>query len=197
MIFVLIMHVATWHSDITFQMFLPDHHQGVGGEYRKDKEYLRLVARRIAEAQRVCFDAGLNMYVETHIQRVSEDPGAFVEIMVRSHWGQRCCTTVSNANSTLYILVSAELRPVSRPSSIDKTDLLAQEIAQREHGCYFELNGDLSHYLYRGFANDKGFMPAIMARYYPLHIDCTHLLIFNLVASWWNHSRRLVAVVGV
>eukprot|EP01043_Picozoa_sp_COSAG02_P032998 COSAG02_NODE_2230_length_9425_cov_5.740039_8_plen_417_part_00 len=70
-------------SDITFQMFLPDHHQGVGGEYRKDKEYLRLAARRIAEAQRVCFEAGLNMYVETHIQRVSEDPGAFVEIMVR------------------------------------------------------------------------------------------------------------------
>ena len=45
--------------------------------------YLRLAARRIAEAQRVCFDVGLNMYVETHIQRVSEDPGAFVEIMVR------------------------------------------------------------------------------------------------------------------
>ena len=41
--------------------------QGVGGEYRMDQEYLRLAAKRISEAQQVCFEEGMNMYVETHI----------------------------------------------------------------------------------------------------------------------------------
>ena len=65
------------------------------------------------------------MYVETHIQRVSEDPEAFVRMM---------------------------------------------QYAEQEHGCVFECNGDLSHYLYRGFANDKGYMPVIFSRVGHMHM---------------------------
>jgi len=65
------------------------------------------------------------MYVETHIQRVSEDPEAFVRMM---------------------------------------------QYAEQEHGCVFECNGDLSHYLYRGFANDKGYMPLIFSRVGHMHM---------------------------
>jgi hypothetical protein len=109
---------------ITFQMFLPPHHQAQGGAYRQDAAYCELVAARIAAAQRVCFDEGLNFYVETHIGRVSEDPSAFVQIF---------------------------------------------EAAHKQHGCYFEVNGDLSHYIYRGFAPDKGCMPEILGRVQHMH----------------------------
>ena len=52
--------------------------QRVGERHR-----VRLAASRIALAQSVVHGEGLNMYVETHIQRVSEDPEAFCKIMDR------------------------------------------------------------------------------------------------------------------
>ena len=36
---------------------------------------------RIKTLQDICFELGMNFYVETHIQRLSEDPEAFVTIM--------------------------------------------------------------------------------------------------------------------
>lgn len=39
---------------------------------------------RIADMQRVCFEEGVNFYVETHIFQISEDVGAFVDIMERA-----------------------------------------------------------------------------------------------------------------
>ena len=50
--------------------------------YRDDDAYLRRIANDIAKLQGVCFDLGLNFYVETHMDRLSEDLGAFCKIMV-------------------------------------------------------------------------------------------------------------------
>ena len=44
-----------------------------GGEYRKDEAYLNQCAQRIEQLQGLCFELGLNCYVETHIDRLSED----------------------------------------------------------------------------------------------------------------------------
>jgi len=84
----------------TFQIDLPVHHKGTGGAYRSDDAYLRLSAERVHGMQQVCFELGLNFYVETHVDRISEDPEAFCKIF------DYC------------------------PS-------------------YFEVNADISHYLYR------------------------------------------------
>ena len=45
--------------------------------------YLQQAADRIARLQSIAFELGLNFYVETHIDRVSEDPEAFCKIMDR------------------------------------------------------------------------------------------------------------------
>jgi len=65
---------------VTFQICLPPRHMNTGGAYRNDEAYLQLCAERIARLQRICFDHGLNFYVETHIDRVSEDVEAFCKI---------------------------------------------------------------------------------------------------------------------
>lgn len=44
-----------------------------GGTYRDDERYLERAAATIAALQRECFVAGLNFYVETHVDRLSED----------------------------------------------------------------------------------------------------------------------------
>lgn len=51
--------------------------------YRNDDAYLTLCARRIEQLQALCFELGLNCYVETHIDRLSEDLEAFGKIMDR------------------------------------------------------------------------------------------------------------------
>eukprot|EP01048_Picozoa_sp_COSAG05_P018035 COSAG05_NODE_2568_length_2888_cov_3.537469_1_plen_263_part_00 len=68
---------------ITFQICLPDRHMNTGGAYRNDEAYLALVAQRIQRLQETCFRHGLNCYVETHIDRVSEDVEAFCKIFDR------------------------------------------------------------------------------------------------------------------
>lgn len=92
---------------MTFQVFLPPPFLNTGGAYRADTAYLERTAQRIAMLQRIAFDEGMNCYIETHIDRISEDIQAFCEII------DRC--------------------PVD-----------------------FELNGDLSHYLYRGINQGAG-----------------------------------------
>ena len=80
----------------TFQIFLPPRHMNTGthssaataaaaaaaasisvrldptgGEYRNDEQYLTLCAQRIEKLQNLCWEVGLNCYVETHIDRLS------------------------------------------------------------------------------------------------------------------------------
>jgi sugar phosphate isomerase/epimerase len=84
----------------SFQIHLAEEHLETGGSYRDDPVYLQLCADRIAQLQRICFEEGLNFYVETHVLKISEDVYAFQEIMRRAP--------------------------------------------------YFEVNGDVSHYIFRG-----------------------------------------------
>lgn len=90
---------------VTFQLCLPQRHMNTGGAYRNDDAYLQLSAIRIAKLQEIAFDLGLNFYVETHIDRISEDPEAFCKIM--------------------------DMAP------------------------YFEVNADISHYVYRGISRGQ------------------------------------------
>lgn len=69
---------------VTFQMWITPEYQGTGGAYRNDEDYLDRCAQRIEDLHRVCWDEGLNCYIETHVQRISEDPEAFVKIMDKS-----------------------------------------------------------------------------------------------------------------
>ena len=92
---------------VTLQIYLPPRHLNSGGAYRRDTAFLRLSARRITELQREAHSLAMNFYVETHIDRVSEDIEAFCQIL------DQC------------------------PPNL-------------------ELNGDLSHYLYRGIKQGKG-----------------------------------------
>jgi sugar phosphate isomerase/epimerase len=66
---------------VTFQLSLPPEHLNTGGLYRDDDAYIRRSAMRIAQLQKLCFEQGLNFYVETHIDRLSEDVDAFCKIM--------------------------------------------------------------------------------------------------------------------
>lgn len=60
---------------------LPPEHLNTGGEYRDDAAFIRLSGERIARMQQICFEQGMNFYVETHIDRISEDVVGFVRIM--------------------------------------------------------------------------------------------------------------------
>ncbi len=64
-----------------FQIHLPPQYLNAGGAHRTDETYLSLCASRIAILQRICHSLGLNCYIETHIERISEDPEAFVKMM--------------------------------------------------------------------------------------------------------------------
>lgn len=66
---------------ITFQVHLPPRHADTGGEYRSDTRYIEQTATRLAQLQHACHRAGLNFYVETHIERVSEDLAAFAAML--------------------------------------------------------------------------------------------------------------------
>lgn len=87
---------------VTFQICLPERYMNTGGAYRNDEAFLQLAACRVAKMQDICFNLGLNFYVETHIDRISEDPEAFCKIFDRAP--------------------------------------------------YFEVNADISHYVYRGIS---------------------------------------------
>lgn len=69
---------------LTFQIWLPEKYQGTAGEYRNDPAYLSLCAQRINDLQQACWEEGMNCYIETHVQRISEDPEAFANILRQS-----------------------------------------------------------------------------------------------------------------
>lgn len=66
---------------INFQVHLPPQHQDTGGEYRQDLPYLQRTAERLSLLHRLCHAEGLNCYIETHVERVSEDVPAFAELL--------------------------------------------------------------------------------------------------------------------
>lgn len=53
---------------ITFQLSLPARHLHAGGEYRDDRPFIQQTADRIAQLQAMCFEEGLNCYIETHVE---------------------------------------------------------------------------------------------------------------------------------
>ena len=67
----------------TFQISLPERHMHTGGEFRNDDSFLSVCAERIAMLQTICHNMGQNFYVETHVDRISEDIEAFTRIMGR------------------------------------------------------------------------------------------------------------------
>jgi sugar phosphate isomerase/epimerase len=50
---------------VTFQISLPPQYLNTGGEYRDDAAFIKRSAERIARMQQVCFEQGVNFYVET------------------------------------------------------------------------------------------------------------------------------------
>lgn len=68
---------------VSFQMWLKPEAMGDCGAYRRDEPYLDEVARRIEKLHQICFEQGMNCYIETHVGRVTEDPEAFCKIMDR------------------------------------------------------------------------------------------------------------------
>ena len=73
--------VAIGATYITFQISLPPKYMRCAGEYRDDAAYHARVGADIARLQALCFARGLNFYVETHVDRISEDLQGFVNIM--------------------------------------------------------------------------------------------------------------------
>eukprot|EP01084_Bolivina_argentea_P207715 354352_1 len=66
---------------VTFQIDLPDKYLYGDGSYRNNQQLLLEFVQRIKVLQEICFEQGMNFYVETHVLRISEDPEAFVKII--------------------------------------------------------------------------------------------------------------------
>lgn len=66
---------------VNFQVHLPPRFQDTGGEYRDDVPFLQRTAERLSLLHRLCHEEGLNCYIETHVERVSEDVVAFADIL--------------------------------------------------------------------------------------------------------------------
>lgn len=65
----------------SFQITLHPDFLNTGGSYREDEVYLEECARNITHMRNAAWDLRMNFYVETHIDRISEDPQAFVRIL--------------------------------------------------------------------------------------------------------------------
>ncbi|MDA1142300.1 MAG: TIM barrel protein [Planctomycetota bacterium] len=66
---------------VSFQINLHPDYCNTGGAYRDDEEYLKECAHNIRKMRTAAWDQGMNFYVETHIDRISEDPAAFARIL--------------------------------------------------------------------------------------------------------------------
>lgn len=66
---------------INVHLRLPPRYLFTGGEYRDDEQFCRTAATRLERIVRICHEEGLNCYIETHMNMVSEDPTGFVRIM--------------------------------------------------------------------------------------------------------------------
>jgi sugar phosphate isomerase/epimerase len=69
---------------VTYQIGLPPKYMNTGGAYRGDTEYYDLTVDRLHKLRTLANNVGLNIYFETHIERISEDPIAFTDIIERS-----------------------------------------------------------------------------------------------------------------
>ena len=79
-----------------------------GGDYRNDEAFLATCARRIEKLRAVCAVAGLNFYVETHVDRITEvssrHPIASVELF--------CCTLfLRDCRQWLWMVLSLSSSP--------------------------------------------------------------------------------------
>ena len=54
---------------VTFQMWITPEYQGTAGAYRNDEDWPRESNEDLHD---VCWDLGLNCYIETHVQRISK-----------------------------------------------------------------------------------------------------------------------------
>jgi sugar phosphate isomerase/epimerase len=95
---------------VTYQICLPPKYMNTGGAYRGDEAYYLTVVERIERLTQLCHGLNLNVYFETHINHISEDPIAFAEII------------------NLY---------------------------EDTYGRKLELNGNFSHYIYRGITKGE------------------------------------------
>ena len=103
---------------LSVQFFLHPQYMGTGGAYREDETYLLWCADRVTQIREQAWSAGLNFYLEVHIDRITEDPAA-------------CCRLLDLATC--------------------------------------ELNGDLSHLLYRAITHGK-YVEKILS-----HLGHTHV----------------------
>lgn len=65
----------------SFQIGLHPDYLSTSGIYREDEEYLEECARNVAEMRQAAWELDMNFYVETHIDRITEDPQAFARIL--------------------------------------------------------------------------------------------------------------------
>lgn len=65
----------------TFQVWLPDKYMTGDGSYRNDDGLITEFNQRINILQDICYEQGLNFYVETHVGRISEDPEALIKLI--------------------------------------------------------------------------------------------------------------------
>ena len=115
--------VAAGAEYVTYQICLPPRFMNTGGAYRGDVEYYQTVCERLERLTQLCHMLNLNVYFETHIDRISEDPIAFAEII---------------------------------------------QLYEDTYGRKLELNGDLSHYIYRGITKGES-IENILSRVNHMH----------------------------
>eukprot|EP01059_Diplonema_ambulator_P026481 TRINITY_DN4376_c1_g1_i1.p2 TRINITY_DN4376_c1_g1~~TRINITY_DN4376_c1_g1_i1.p2 ORF type:complete len:390 (+),score=133.15 TRINITY_DN4376_c1_g1_i1:2070-3239(+) len=60
----------------TYQVFLSDEYMGCGSDYTDDTAYMTECVRRINVLKKETLAAGLNFYLETHVDRITQDPRA-------------------------------------------------------------------------------------------------------------------------
>lgn len=68
---------------VNLQMELAGDYYNTAGLYRDDAEYLDWCADRVRQLQAAAHKAGLNFYLETHINLVTEDPAAACRLLDR------------------------------------------------------------------------------------------------------------------
>lgn len=65
----------------SYQVEIHPQHAQTGGAYREDEDYLRWSADRVSELRTITWEAGLNFYLEVHVDRITEDPAALCRIL--------------------------------------------------------------------------------------------------------------------
>ena len=61
---------------VTYQVFLSDKYMGCGSDYTDDGAYMAECARQVEVLRARTHAAGFNFYLETHVDRITQDPRA-------------------------------------------------------------------------------------------------------------------------